>query len=54
MEATPHTSTRYMVEAYTTIGRFNPGPVELCCLAPTWFLGATSLDGYAILMMMIN
>jgi len=40
-----------MVEADTTIGRFDPGPVELCCIPRSWFIGATSLDGYAKLMM---
>jgi len=35
-----------MVEADTTIGRLDPGPVELCCFPRSWFIGATSLDGW--------
>jgi len=52
MKATLWTSTRSMVEAVTTIGRFDPGPVELCCLPRSWFISATSLDGSAKLIMM--
>jgi len=51
MEATTPTFTRYIIEAVTTIGRFDPGSVELCCLPWSWFIGATSLDGSVKLMM---
>jgi len=37
MEATLRTSTTYMVDAVTTIGRFYLRPVELCCLLWSWF-----------------